>query len=43
MFRQRPNRLIKNSDKKQGLIILLQTVPVYMLHDHIPNLRQGFC
>jgi hypothetical protein len=32
-----------NSDQKQGLVILLQTVLVYLLHDQLPNVLQGLC
>jgi len=32
-----------NSDQKQGLVILLQTVLVYLLDDQLPNVRQGLC
>ena len=35
--------LMTNSDQKQGLVILLQTVLVYLLHDQLPNVRQGLC
>ena len=30
-----------NSDQKQGLVILLQAVLTYLLHDQLPNVRQG--
>ena len=32
-----------NSDQKQGLVILLQTVLACLLHDQLPDMRQGLC
>ena len=43
MLQQQQFGLMANSDQEQGLVILLQTVLVYLLHDQLPNVRQGLC
>lgn len=35
--------LMLNSDEKHGLVVLLQTMLTYLLHDPLPDLAQGLC
>ena len=41
MLQQQRARLLTNSDQKQCLVILLQAVPVYLIHQQLPNMQQG--
>ena len=35
--------LVAHSDQKHGLVILLQTMLTYLLHDPLPDVGQGLC